>query len=183
VSSVLIGGIGNVLLGDDGIGPFVIRMFESHFQLGQNIEVADLGTPSLDLTHRIAERHALILVDSVTGDDPPGTVVLYRKEDILKTAPAERLDPHSPALSECLMASEMLGSGPEHVLLVGVVGAHYEPGSPLSDEVQESVGKVISEVLCELERLGYDFEERETPADPEIWWAEVSSAPVVAAGA
>ncbi|MGD1076829.1 MAG: hypothetical protein ABR881_00780 [Candidatus Sulfotelmatobacter sp.] len=52
------------------------------------------------------------LVDSVASDDPAGTLVLYRKEDILRETPAQRLDPHSSALSECLMTAEMLGSSP-----------------------------------------------------------------------
>ena len=64
----------------------------------------------------------LILVDSVTSDEPAGTLALYRKEDILRDTPAQRLDPHSPALSECLMTAEMLGAMPEHVLLVGIAG-------------------------------------------------------------
>jgi hydrogenase maturation protease len=179
---MLIGGIGNVLLGDDGVGPFVIRVLESHFQFGSDVEVSDLGTPSLDLTHRIAGRHAVILVDSVTSDDDPGTVVLYRKQELVKATPGERLDPHSPALSECLLAADMLGASPEHVLLVGIVGAQYEPGNPLSDGVQDSVGKAISEILCELERLGYGFDEREIPSDPQIWWAEEPKAASAAGG-
>ena len=70
---------------------------------------------------------SLILVDSVTSDEPAGTLALYRKEDILRDTPGQRLDPHSPALSECLMTAEMLGAMPEHVLLVGIAGECYEP--------------------------------------------------------
>ncbi len=80
----LIGGIGNVLLGDDGIGPYVVRLLDSMYafdervdeNVDENVEIADLGTPALDLTHQIVGLHALILVDSVAsdgvGDDPAG---------------------------------------------------------------------------------------------------------------
>ena len=67
----LIGGIGNVLLGDDGVGPYVVRLLESQYAFGDNVAVADLGTPALDLTHQIVDLHALILVDSVASDDLP----------------------------------------------------------------------------------------------------------------
>ena len=114
----LIGGIGNVLLGDDGVGPYVVRILESLYSFEESVEIADLGTPALDLTHQIVGLEALILVDSVTSDHTAGTLVLLTKEDILRETPAQRLDPHSPALSECLMTAAMLGAMPEHVLLV-----------------------------------------------------------------
>lgn len=176
--TALIGGIGNVLLGDDGVGPYVVHLLESQYSFADNVEVADLGTPALDLTHRIVGLHALILVDSVTPaattatENPPGTVVLYSKADILREPPAQRLDPHSPALSECLMAAEMLGASPEHVLLVGIVGESYEPGTSLSKGVRQSVGKAMEAILEELERLGFDFQKRLAPHEPGIWWSD-----------
>ncbi len=174
---VLIGGIGNVLLGDDGVGPYAVRLLEAIYALDENVEIADLGTPALDLTHQIAGLDALILVDSVAGDGllndaPAGTVVLYRKEDILRETPAPRMDPHSPALSECLMTAAMLGASPEHVLLVGIVGKSYEPGGPLSAAVRESVPLAIDAILEELQRLGFAFRKKPAADDPIIWWSD-----------
>ena len=91
----LIGGIGNVLLGDDSIGPYVVRILESTYAFDESVEIIDLGTPALDLTHQIVGLKALILVDSVASDDPAGTLALYTKEEILQDTPAQRLDPHS----------------------------------------------------------------------------------------
>lgn len=170
--TALIGGIGNVLLGDDAVGPYVLRVLESQFSFGEDVELVDLGTPALDLTHRIVGLRSLILVDSIASDDAPGTIVLYRKQDILRIMPAERLDPHSPALSECLMTAEMLGASPEHVLLVGIVGAQYEPGQPLSPAVCESVAKAIAEIVQELQRLGYFCQAKPSADSPGIWWGE-----------
>ncbi|MGO8797295.1 MAG: hydrogenase maturation protease [Candidatus Sulfotelmatobacter sp.] len=172
----LIGGIGNVLLGDDGIGPYVVRLLESQYSFGDNVEVVDLGTPALDLVHQIVGLDGLILVDSVASEElagtPPGTVVLYRKADIIRETPAQRLDPHSPALSECLLAAEMLGASPKNVLLVGVVGKSYEPGDQLSEGVSRAVDKAIEAVLGELDRIGFDFQKRVTPIETGIWWSE-----------
>ncbi len=169
----LIGGIGNVLLGDDGVGPYVVSILESQYVFGDGVEIQDLGTPALDLTHRIVGLKSLILVDSVTSDDAPGTIVLYRKEDIVRETPAQRLDPHSPALSECLMAADMLGASPENVLLVGIVGGAFEPSGELSEEVRRSVGKAIEAIIAELARFGFEYEKRVTPQAPAIWWSNV----------
>jgi len=170
VRTALIGGIGNVLLGDDGVGPYVLRLIESRYSFADDIELIDLGTPALDLTHQIVGLRSLILIDSVASDEPAGTVSLYRKEDILRIAPAERLDPHSPALSECLMTADMLGTSPEHVLLVGICGESYEPGSPLSESVRHSIEPAIEAILGELRRLGYSFQEKPVADTPSIWW-------------
>ena len=45
--TALIGGIGNVLLGDDGVGPYILRLLESQYDFGDGIELLDLGTPAL----------------------------------------------------------------------------------------------------------------------------------------
>ncbi|HZC23196.1 MAG TPA: hydrogenase maturation protease [Candidatus Binatia bacterium] len=169
----LIGGIGNVLLGDDGVGPYILRLLDSRYRFGDDVELADLGTPALDLTHQIVGLRSLILIDSVASDEQaPGTVVFYRKEDIMSIAPTERLDPHSPALSECLLTAEMLGASPEQVLLVGIVGGTYEPGEPMSSAVRASVEEVVEAVLEELQRLGFRFEKKSSATEAGIWWGE-----------
>jgi hydrogenase maturation protease len=170
VRRALIGGVGNVLLGDDGVGPYVLRVLESQYAFGNDVELVDLGTPALDLTHQIVGLESLILIDSVTSDDPAGTVVLYRKEDILAEVPGERLDPHSPALSECLMTADMIGASPKHVLLVGIVGKNFEPGLSLSEPVCQSIAAAIDAIIQELRRLGLPFEKKTTIERPCIWW-------------
>ncbi len=172
-----IGGIGNVLLGDDGVGPYVVRMLESRYSFAENTEIEDLGTPALDLTHRIVGLDTLILVDCVAADDAPGTIRLYYKEDIGAQTPAQRLDPHSPALSECLLGAEMLGASPANVLLVGVVGASFETGCRLSPPVQDAVENAIAAVLDELDKRGFAFKQNETPDSPGIWWSETPEIP------
>lgn len=167
----LIGGIGNVLLGDDGVGPYILRLLDSRYCFGDDVELVDLGTPALDLTHQIVGLRSLILIDSVASDEEaPGTVVLYRKEQIMSIAPTERLDPHSPALSECLLTAEMLGASPEQVLLVGIVGTTYEPGEPMSTAVRASVEEAIPAILDELSRLGFSFEKKTAASEAGIWW-------------
>ena len=171
MNSALIAGIGNVLLGDDAIGPYVLKQLESQYEFGDDVALADLGTPALDLTHQIVGLRALILIDCVTGVEP-GKVTLYDKEDILRVTPAQRLDPHSPALSECLMTADMLGKSPEHVLLVGIVGQSYESGRPLSPSLEKATDQAIEAILQELRKLGYSYQKKCAPEHPDIWWGK-----------
>ena len=172
MKNVLIGGIGNVLLGDDAIGPYVIALLESSYAFDDNVEIADLGTPALDLTHRIAGRDAVILIDCVASNAAPGTLQLFRKDDILRAMPAQRLDPHSPALAECLLTAEMLGATPQDVLLIGIVGGSFEPGGPLTDAVREAAAQAVDAILEDLQGLGIEPRKIPHPTAPQVWWSE-----------
>ena len=175
MKNVLIGGIGNVLLGDDAVGPYVVSLLESSYEIPENVEIADLGTPALDLTHRIAGRDAVILIDCVASDAAPGSLQLFRKDEILQTMPAQRLDPHSPALAECLLTAEMLGAMPQRVLLIGIVGASFEPGRPLTDTVRDAAPLAVVAILKELEGLGIEHKKAFTAAPPQTWWSDAAS--------
>jgi len=171
VKNVLIGGIGNVLLGDDGVGPYIVRFLDAHYEFEPGVEIADLGTPALDLIDQISGRDAVILVDSVEVEAEPGTVQLYRKEDITRLTPQVRMDPHSPALVETLLAAEMFGKTPAEVLLVGIVPQSFEAGCALSDPVAEAVEAAVGKVLEELDHLGVGYRPKSQPDHITTWWA------------
>ena len=171
MKKILIGGIGNVLLGDDGVGPYVARLLAARYEFDDGIEVSDLGTPALDLIDQLTERNAVILIDSINTGATAGTVLLYRKADIMRHRPAVRMDPHSPMLVDALLSAELIGVAPADVLLVGIAGGSYEAGCSLSQPVKASLDQVIAEVLRELDRLGVEYRRREHPAEHGIWWA------------
>lgn len=170
MKNVLIAGIGNILLGDDGVGPYTARLLSAHYRFEEGVEVADLGTPALDLIDQISGRDAVILIDSIKLDCEPGTLVLYRKADFVHIKPSVRVDPHSPALVETLLSAELFAVAPADLLLVGIVGSTYDPGCRLSAPVAVSVPKVVSRIRKELKRLDVSYKRRERPASAGIWW-------------
>lgn len=171
MKKVLIGGIGNVLLGDDGVGPYVARLLNAHYEFAHGVEVADLGTPALDMIDQISGKDAVILIDSIDVEAEPGAVLLYRKADITRYRPAVRMDPHSPALVDALLSAELFGVAPADVLLVGIKAESYEAGCSLSKSVKASLDQAITEVLSELDGLSVEYRHREHPAELGIWWA------------
>jgi hydrogenase maturation protease len=182
MKKVLIGGIGNVLLGDDGVGPYVARLLAAHYEFEDGVEVADLGTPALDLIDQLTANDAVILIDSVNVHDgvaDQGAVLLYRKKDIMRLRPAVRMDPHSPALVDALLSAELFGVAPTDLLLVGINSDSYEPTCSLSQPVRESLEEAIAEVLNELDRLGVSYWHRAHPVESGIWWAETAMEPAL----
>lgn len=170
MKNVAIIGIGNILLGDDGIGPYVVRVLDASYEFGPNVQILDVGTPALDFIDNLVGLDAVILVDSVENDRPAGAITLYRKEDVLRHGVSVRMDPHSPALAESLMTADMLGVGPKEVLLVGISGQSYDAGCELSPEVKMSVGLAIDVVRAELRRLDISCFPASNHAKPDIWW-------------
>jgi hydrogenase maturation protease len=110
------------------------------------------------------------VVDTVRSDGEPGELRLYDRERLLKHPPAQRTSPHDPGLKETLLALELHGLSPAHVLVVGVIPAEtgYEPR--LTDAVRSAVPGAVDAVLAELERLGVPATRRTEPTEPDIWW-------------
>jgi hydrogenase maturation protease len=164
---VLIAGIGNVLLGDDGVGPFVAQWLSECYSFADGVAVEDLATPALDFIDHIAGLDLLIVIDSVGNDQPPGTVLVYRKHELMQNASILRVDTHSPALTESLVAAEVFfGVSPKEVLLIGVTGESYEANCGLSPSVTRAVPGVVTAVLGELARAGVSYSKRNLETEP-----------------
>ena len=74
MNRVLIAGVGNVLLGDDGVGPYIINLLKARYSFGPDVELEDFGTPALDFIDHIVEREALVVIDSVNNGEAPGEI-------------------------------------------------------------------------------------------------------------
>ena len=166
---ILIAGIGNVLLGDDGIGPLIVQTIAARCECGSDIEVADLGTPGLELADYLASLRAVILVDSIVGEQP-GEIRLFRKQNILACQVPIRTGPHAPSLIETLVNLDLIGAAPEELLLVGVAGQTYELGMPVRDCVRRSVESAIAAICEALARLHVNVKLKKSRCSPHIWW-------------
>jgi hydrogenase maturation protease len=162
-------------MGDDAFGPYAIQVLLSRHEFPPGVSVVDAGTPGLDLTPYILGVSALIVIDTVRSDGPPGTVRTYTKAQLLATPPAPRLSPHDPGLNETLLLLEFSGNGPDDVLLVGVVPDRVETGVGLSDRVRDALPEVEKRVLDELRRLDAPPRAREVAAAPDLWWENPSA--------
>jgi len=165
-------GIGNVLMGDDGIGPFIVRILESRYEFPDHVVLHDLGTPGLGITSFFADYDVVILIDAVAANAAPGSVRTYRKHQLVRVPIPQRVSPHDPALVESLLFAELSGKCPKEVLLVGIVPKTTELGCCLSQEVRSSVPPVISAVLAELNRFNASPRTRADARNPSIWWEE-----------
>jgi len=170
-------GMGNVLMGDDGAGPYAVATFAAQYQVPDEVTILDIGTPGLDLVPHIADVDTLILVDTVRSDAAPGTIRAYDKTTLLRAKLPPRLSPHDPAVGQCLAMLEIAGSGPQEVLLIGIVPEKTSFGPGLSTPVRNAIPEVVERIADELRLRGVAVERRDSPEAPDLWW----EVPVLAA--
>lgn len=170
-------GLGNVLMRDDALGPYVICLLASRYDFPPAVSLQDLGTPGLDLHPHLEGPDVVIIVDTVRAEGPAGELRLYRRDEILRHPPGQRVSPHDPGLKEALLGLEFAGSGPREVLLVGVIPEDTGYGIGLTPQVREALTGVGAAVLEELNRLGHPVREAQTAREPDLWWERDPGAP------
>jgi len=168
-------GMGNVLMGDDAAGPYVIETLNARFQFEYGVEAIDLGTPGLDLTPHIMGLDTLILVDTVLSDGPPGELRRYEKSALMRQTFRPRISPHDPALAEALTLAELTSACPRRVVLIGIIPEKCKKGTTLSPAVHRAVGDAVDAVIHELRECGAEVRFRSEPRRPNIWWEEPAS--------
>jgi hydrogenase maturation protease len=154
VSGVLLLGIGNILLGDDGLGTWFVNAFPQRYRTPPNLEVIEGGTLGLELLDRIAGRPALIVVDAVNTPDAKAGVIARLEGRSVPTALRSKLSTHDIALGDLLAAATLLDCLPAAVVLCGIAPARIAPQIALSPVVRAALPALEQLVLAELARFG-----------------------------
>lgn len=144
MARVLIAGIGNVFLGDDGFGVEVARRLADGDGLPPDVEVVDAGIAGLHLAFRLLEGYDLfIAVDVVARGEAPGTI--YVLEPRLDGEPAQA-DAHAINLPSVFAMVRAMGGALGRVLVVGCEPARLDAEMGLSPAVAAAIDPVIRRV-------------------------------------
>ena len=141
---VLVAGIGNLFLSDDGFGPEVVRRLAvQDDDRPASIKVVDYGIRGLHLAYDLLDGYdALVIVDAVPGDGAPGEIV------VLEVGPEDLgsgdFDPHGMAPVAVLASLDQLGGTLPPTFVVGCRPATVEDGIGLSDAVSAAVPHAIA---------------------------------------
>lgn len=155
-ADVLVAGIGNVFLSDDGFGvAAVTRLREVADRLPPGVEVVDIGIRGMHLAYQLLDGYeTLVLVDTAQRGGSPGS--LYLLEHDLDRPPdpdADRLDAHGMDPDSVLAMLDQLAAGngldrPVHrVLVVGCEPANLDEGLELSEPVAAAVDRAVTALI------------------------------------
>lgn len=142
---ILVLGIGNILLRDEGVGVHVVRAMEN-LPLPDGVELLDGGTAGADLLDAICERRRLIVIDALDADVPPGTILRMKPEDLAADAGGS-VSLHEFGLAETLRMARELQCEPYDVTIIAVRPWDTGCGLDLSHEMRQSMPRIIDAVL------------------------------------
>ena len=150
--TMLIAGIGNVFLGDDGFGVEVARRLADSQTAGllpDGVDVADYGIRGVHLAYELLDDQydTLVLVDAVPLGEEPGTVALLDATDRADAVGAGPVDAHSMSPDVVLRSLKHLGGHVDRVLVVGCQPAVVEERMGLSEPVAGAVDLAHDMVL------------------------------------
>ena len=163
---LLVLGLGNVLLEDDGVGATAVALLGERFSAPKGVQVLDGGTLGLSLLPYLESADALILVDAIRADAQPGSLVRVTGEDVAP-AVATRLSPHQVGVADLLDGARWLNRYPGRVVLVGLVPESMDLSVGLSANVWPALPALVECVVHEAGAWGFAFHRKsadETPA-------------------
>ena len=149
---VILLGIGNLILRDEGVGVHVVRELEER-KLPLGVEVIDGGTATMDLLSVIYEAESIIVIDALRSGGKPGTIYRCLPQDLMD-AVDRPLSLHQVGLLDVLAMARQLG-GHASVVIIGVEPKEISWGMELTPEVRAAVPKVIKAIFRELRGMGY----------------------------
>ena len=160
---LLILGLGNVLLGDDGVGPAVIARLRDSYVAAAGSLLLDGGTLGLSLLPYLEDAQTVILVDAVAADAPAGTLVRLEGADV-GPAVATRLSPHQVGVADLLQGARWHDHEPVRLMLLGIVPESIELGLGLSPAVRGALPQLVDLVIDEAGLCGFPLARGAAPA-------------------
>jgi hydrogenase maturation protease len=149
IKPILILGIGNILLRDEGVGVHVANQLQT-MDLPPDVEVMDGGTLGLNLLYYIEGRKKVIVIDTVGIGDPPGTIYRFTdqelgiKKSFLRTA-------HGIDIVDVVKTAEMLGKKPEEIVFIGIEPEDIDEGLEPTALIAKRIPVIIELVMKELQ--------------------------------
>jgi hydrogenase maturation protease len=145
---ILVLGIGNILLHDEGIGVYVVERIKEVGVPGY-VELLDGGTAGADLLDHICDRQKVIVVDAMDADIEPGAILRFTADD-LACGSNRSISLHEFGIADTLAMARQLKCSPFEVIIIGIKPKDLTPGVGLSGEIQQIVPRIIDAVFAEM---------------------------------
>lgn len=153
--NILILGVGNLLLSDEGAGVHAVNYLQERYEIPPEVVVLDGGTAGMELLNFIIQCNYLILLDAVNSGEAPGTLLRLDDQQVPQFF-ATKMSPHQIGLTDILAAAALSGGTPPRIILLGVQPASFELGMDLSPVVAPVIPQMITIVIDELRKLGLE---------------------------
>jgi len=150
---IVILGVGNILLGDEGVGVHVAKKI-AKMELPENVEVIDGGTASMDILSSMKDVEKLIIIDALRGGEKPGTVYRLYPEDLLASLDSY-VSLHQINVLEGLNLARKTGNAPQETVIIGIEPEKIDWGLGVTSEIDKKIPDILNIVLEEVGNACY----------------------------
>ena len=150
---VVVLGLGNLLRRDEGLGVLAVQKLAETLVFDGPVRLIDGGTLGLGLLSELEGAAQLIVLDAVLGDGPPGSAVRLAGDEV-PVFFGKLVSAHDIGLPDILAVMSLRGTGPDEVVVLGLVPGEIELGWGLSQPVEAALDTLVSAARDELARWG-----------------------------
>jgi hydrogenase maturation protease len=151
---VVVLGVGNILMTDEGVGVRAVEELERLYDLPPEVTVIDGGTSGMDCLDQIADVDHLLIADAMRSGKEPGTLSRV-DHDQLPAHFKTKLSPHQVGLSDVLATLNLHGMMPRRIVLFGMQPKSFATAMELSPEITERLPALVAALVDELAALGF----------------------------
>ncbi len=139
-------GIGNANCGDDAAGCFVAEALRERDL--PTVQILSASGEVADLLEKFPSAGVLILVDAMAEVTECGRIHrMDTSADALPTEAFSRYSTHGMGLPEAIEMARALGRLPSTVIVYGIEGRNFQPGDPLSPEVEQGGARLVDQLV------------------------------------
>jgi hydrogenase maturation protease len=147
-------GLGNPLMGDDGIGLAALGRLRDQWSIGGDVELVDGGTWGLSLLPAIEDADRAIILDAIRSGSPVGSLVEIEREQLPRLF-ARALSAHQIGMQETLGLAELRGRLPSEIVAIGLEPGVVELRIELSPPVTAALDRLVRAAVARLEAWGH----------------------------
>ncbi len=147
---VVVLGLGNPLMADEGIAAYLIASLADWEAEYPDVDFIDAGTGGLSILYLIEGRRKAIVIDCAFMDEPPGTIRRFTPDQVQSRKVLAHQSLHEADLMQILAIARDLGQAPDEIVIFGIQPERVEPGLALSRALTERIDEYISLIRREL---------------------------------
>jgi hydrogenase maturation protease len=153
-AATIVIGLGNPLMGDDGIGLELLARLQRDWSFVPDVIFLDGGTWGMNLLPAIEDAGQVLFLDAVNAGRDPGTPLRLERSGIPRWL-SIKLSPHQIDLREVLALAELRGTLPDQTVVVGVQPGSIDLRTSLSPEAVSGLDQAAELARSTLERWGH----------------------------
>jgi hydrogenase maturation protease len=153
---IVVLGIGNILLSDEGIGVHAVNALAASHDLPPEVEIIDGGTSAMDCLDQIASVDLLLIADCMRSKKAPGTITRLEGDE-LNAFFRTKISPHQVGLCDVLATLLIHDLQPKRTILIGIEPLSFALGMEPTPEIAAQLPALVAMLATELSAAGVQF--------------------------